>query len=418
MRVLAGGGPPTPVTTFDASAGEVRQSWPQFLPDGRHVIYFAENSNPDKSAIYVQELGSRQRSLVMRNHLHAAWSPPGYLLFAREGTLFAQRMDAKTFQLSGEPVAIVQEVTSNDSNGRSAFAVSGNGVLVYRGGTTAQRYRQLAWYSREGKRLGEIGQPGDYFSVRLSPDEKSAALVVGPPPLDTWIMNLETGVLARLTNVGKGVSGSAWIGPWSPDSQRLGVNLANSAGILEVTAASGNTRELTKGIYTDDWLPDGSMLCRNYSGQEVMILGRDPGGARTINSTPYTRGEFRLAPNGKFVAYNSLESGSRQVFVASFPSFDEKRQVSLAGGINPAWRKDGKELFFVAVDGTLMSADIDTSRKIEAGTPHPLFRIPARNEQVFTYSPAGDGKRFLVIDRDQAQPAQMMVVVNWTADLK
>jgi eukaryotic-like serine/threonine-protein kinase len=417
MRVLAAGGPPTPVTRLDEPAGETWHAWPQFLPDGRHLLYFAENTDPEKSAIYIQELGSSQRTLVAKSRLRAAWSPPGYLLFPREATLFAQRLDPQTFRLTGEPVAVAEDVRSNEGNGRSAFAVSGNGVLVYQGGVF-NLDGQLAWYGRDGKRLGAIGQRGQYQSVRLSPDEKRAALAVGPGfHADTWIMDLASGVLTRMTTDARS---SNVIGPWSPDSERLAINWADAGGFHELTVASGKTRPLGKGISAHDWSPDGhSILGTDFSGKQLVAIPveGDPQ-PRTVSNTPYRKSDFRFAPDGKSVAYTSYEPGRAQIFVASFPAFAEKRQVSIDGGGFPTWRKDGKELFFRTADGTVMSAEVRTGGRIEAGVPKPLFKF-ASGALWYKYSPAGDGQRFLVIESEQKdQIGQTMVVVNWTAELK
>src|SRR6185369_373478 len=163
---------------------------------------FAANRDSQKNGIWVQDQGSAQRVLVMRNLTRAAWAPPGYLLFVREATLYAQRMDARSFQLSGEPPPIAEEVSANENNGRSAFAVSGNGVLVYRGGAISQD-SQLAWYDRKGQRLSSIGKPAAYASVKLSPDEKSALVALGAAArIDAAIVDLATGVLTPVaTNV-------------------------------------------------------------------------------------------------------------------------------------------------------------------------------------------------------------------------
>jgi hypothetical protein len=131
MRVAAVGGVPAAVTALGKD--ETRHSWPQFLPDGR-LLYFAGSGNRENSAIYVQELGSAKRILVMKNTTRAVWAPPGYLLFVREGTLFAQHINPGTFQVEGEPLAVAQEIATTEAIGRSAFAVSQNGVLAYRGG--------------------------------------------------------------------------------------------------------------------------------------------------------------------------------------------------------------------------------------------------------------------------------------------
>src|SRR5262245_57610296 len=152
MRVDAGGGT---ATALPLEKNSTRHIWPQFLPDGRHLLYFAGSETAADSGIYIQELGAAQLPVsVLKSTRRAAWSPPGHLLFVRESILFAQMMNPKSFQLEGEPIAIADEVTANEGNGRAAFSISKNGVLVYRRGLNS--FRQLAWYDREGNRLSAI----------------------------------------------------------------------------------------------------------------------------------------------------------------------------------------------------------------------------------------------------------------------
>jgi WD40 repeat protein len=322
-------------------------------------------------------------------------------------------MNMRTFQLAGEPVAVAESVATNPSLGRSAFALSANGVLAYRGGLAAQLSR-LTWFGRGGDVLGRIAEPEDYLAVRLSPDGKTAAVIANS---DVWTVNVSTGVAARATTGGKG---SVILGPWSPDSQRLAVNYRSGAGLFELTVSSGKMRRLAPdGVYANAWSPDGSFLLGGVvDGTKWSLINLNDPKPQTIQTTPHQATNARLSPDGKFVAYTSDESGNLQVMIAAFPSFSEKRQVSVAGGSLAEWRSDGRELFFVAPDGTLMAAEIRTSGRIEASVPTPLFKLKARTLGS-GYAPAPDGKRFLVIDREQGRElGHTMVVVNWTADLK
>jgi eukaryotic-like serine/threonine-protein kinase len=417
MRVPAVGGLPTPVTSLEG--GDLGHHWPQFLPDGRHILYWAPSRNSADSAIWVQELGSSKRIMVAKSMLRAAWAPPGYLLFVREGALFAQRMDPKTFQLTGEPLAIAQEVSYNQGNGRAAFAVSENGVLVYHAGL-AFTARQLAWFDRQGKRLGVVGQPGEYFNLALSPDGKNVALGVGSGgSRDIWMMDLASGVLTRMTRDGNAALN---MGPWSPDSKRIAVNL-NPGGIRDLVVASKlDTVLATDTLEADDWLPDGSsLLCIDpVSARRLSLIPlRDGLKPHTILDTPYRQNSFRVSPDGKLVAYVSSESGgAAEVFVASFPSFAQKRQISNGGGNYPTWGKEGKELFFRQAPTSLMSVEIRNGATLDTGVPKLLFQYgtPAAGNRFMV---SRDGQQFLMMDYDQktTQTSDLIVVLNWAAEL-
>jgi Tol biopolymer transport system component len=210
-------------------------------------------------------------------------------------------------------------------------------------------------------------------------------------------------------------------GPWSRDSQRIAVN-RRTGGPAEVTVGSGKMRILATEMRTaHDWSPDGASLLG--TGQDdhrlyaVSLTGET--GTRTILDTPYRKRDFRFSPDGQWVAYSSDESGRFEVFVAAFPSFAKKRQMSNSGGSMPFWRKDGKEILYLSSDGTMMSVGIQLGSAIEVGAPKPLFQLQRGRFFDFSIAPTGDGERFLVIEREQAGPQDpTIVVLNWAAELK
>jgi Tol biopolymer transport system component len=417
LRVSATGGMATTLTTVEQD--ESYHGSPQFLPDGRHLIYFVQSVDVAKRGVYIQELGTSHRVQVLKSALKASWSPPGYLLFIRESTLFAQRMKPNSFQLEGQPIDIAEDVSANEGNGRAAFAVSDNGVLVYRWGGLS-RTRQLAWYDRDGKRLDGIGKPMKFTGISLSPNELSLAMAVGAPGAsETWIMDLNSGVMARPT---LDFRSSLTLGPWSPDSQRMAINHEFSGGISELIVASEKTRRLVPDtLEANDWSPDGSfLLCTTVDRHQLSVLPLEGDSKpRTIMNTPYQIRSFRFSPDGRWVAYHSDQGGRFEIWVASYPSFGEKRQIS-NGGIGPSppvWRRDGNAIFFVALDATVMSVELKTGSRLEARSPVPLFKLPSR----FTapLAAAADGKRFLVAEDDrQSREPQIRVAVNWVAELK
>lgn len=418
MRVMATGGTANPITKLDSSAGETKHAFPQFLPDGRHILYFAGNTDLAKAAVYVQESGSPDRVMVMRNILRAEWAPP--LLFSKDATLYAQRIDPRGFQLSGDPASLAENVRGHDPSGTINFDISG-GILTYRT-VEAVGPGQLAWYGRDGKRLEAVGKLAPYTSVRMSWNDRIAMVSIGPVEnADVWTLDLATGVLRRATSNGRA---AFVLGPLSPDSERLAINLTSSRGILEAGPTGGNTRVLAPPpLCADDWSPDGQfLLCRDVNGDHWALVRAD--GSQQLQAVGNgTRGfQMRFAPDGKSMAYVSSASGRPEVVVASFPTFAEKRQISIDGGVHPVWRKDGQELFFQALDRTVMSAEVRIAGgKIESGIPKPLFKTQhqhAAGSGSYRYWPVPDGKRFLVLEREKAAAAETIVVLNWAATLK
>ncbi len=422
MLVPAGGGLATAVTKLDDSGGENRHAWPQFLPDGRHSLYFAGNQDQSKNAIYVQELGSAARIKVVLSLGHGAWSPPDYLFFLRGTTLFAQRMSLGSFQLTGNPVPVAEGIYPHSPTGRAPYSFSG-GVLAYRAAPEPS-LGQLAWYGRDGKRLAAVGKPAAYMSVRLAPDNKSAVVRLAPRTRgDLWMVDLSTGGLRRISSS----SGETTfvLGPWRHDAQRVAVNLAFSQGILELDPASAGSRRLGPSpLYANDWSPDGRfLLCTDIGGEHWTLLRAD--GSQQVEplSTPGSKGfDLRFAPDGKHVVFTTSETGVPQVIVSLFPSLSESHQVSIDGGSSPAWVKDGREILFQRPDGTVMSVEVrSTSGRIETSVPKPLLKLRrsggAAGLSAYTFWPASDGERFLEIESDQPA-SQTVVVFNWAAELR
>jgi eukaryotic-like serine/threonine-protein kinase len=415
MRVDAMGGVPQPVTAL--AQDEIGHASPQILADGRHILYSAQNKEPANSAIYVQEPGSAKRVLVVKSR-RAIWSRPGYLLFVRERSLFAQRMDPKTFQVEGEARAVAQNVAADDE-GQGSFAVSETGVLAYRNGAPVET-RQLTWRDRDGKVLGAVGPPGKILSPSLSPDGKSVAMTMGDVDLNTWVMDLATGVPARMT---QGKEAPVFYAPvlWSPDSQRLAVTQAQR-GVEVITLASGEILPIGKERHTaDDWTADGrAILCRGPGGPSLLTVAdgrRDPATTKGRGGGMWSR----FSPDGRYVVYMSIRPGSSEIYAASFPSFAIKRKVSSVDGYFPVWAKGGKEIFYRSNEGWMMSVAIRAGAGIEAGVPKPLFKFGSGSMLVNRFAVNADGTRFLVAEpmRDgEADKPAVTLVLNWASEMK
>jgi hypothetical protein len=412
------------------------------LPDGRHYLYTAM-SRQESSVIYVGSLDSTERARLLSAESKAAFAQPGYLLFHREGTLFAQPFDGNRFELTDQPVRIADQVAYVAGNLQAAFAVSQNGVLVHRTGSGVAATSQFQWFDRAGNPLGSAGDPGTYTAYfDLSPDARLIAVLQRPggpgdsanSSGDIWLIDWMRGVRTRFTFDSSVTSDGQRDVIWSPDGLRLAfssfkngnrdVVVKNASGLGEETPLLDSTnREVL-----EDWSDDGRYIVYGLDAgpnptpaQDLYALplfgDRKP---FPIVQSPFQENEAQFSFDGKWLAYNSNESGRFQVYVLSFPALDQKRQISANGGSQPQWRRDGKELYYLAPDGKLMAVNMTAGAEIDSGTPRELFDTeltlsPLQDQ----YRATPDGQRFLVLKPiSEATPTPITVVVNWTARLK
>ena len=420
LRVSAAGGQPKPVLQLDKSRQETAQLLPQFLPDGRHFLYLSQSSSAGKGGIYLGSLDSRETRMLLPVESNATYVPPGLLVYGRQEALLAQEFDAGKLGVSGDAVQIVDHVGRIPYLGASAFSVSQNGVLVY--GSPASRRVQLAWHNREGKRGASVGEPGMYGLAGLSPDEKRLAVTRTDPKTgksDVWILEISSGILSRLTlHSAEGMS-------WSPDGRQLllGSNRQGTVDLYRKEVGGGEEQLIfhsDEDKYAAAWLKDGSILFENTAGKVFYRLHlsgeRKP---EVLLQTEFDKDDPRVSPDERWIAYCSTESGQWEVYVAAFPTFTEKRQVSNAGGCQTVWRGDGKELFYLDLQGKITSVEVKGDVALQTGAPKALFQVPFRtevNESQFDVS--GDGKRFLLSLPVGEESKPISVVLNWTAGLK
>jgi Tol biopolymer transport system component len=422
QRVLAQGGVPTAVTKL--AEGETAHSFPQFLPDGRRFLFLAEGKQP---GIYVQSLDTGERTFVTNSIGRAAFAPPGILLYLRDATLLAHRWNLQTLQLEGEPVSIAEDVRSGGSNGRNAFAVSNTGVLVYRAGGTGGK-TQINWYSRDGKRESQPALPaGEYGEIELSPDDRYLVVVSGNgDDRDLWLKDFTTGVFSRLT-----LAPGAELNPvWSPDSHRVAyigtINSGNS--MFETAVGSGQYTAIPAGVSSalEDWTDDGKYLVIRGPRQVKLLTAPRPGSPsngsdkpQTLLEVPFGVDQVRVSPDGKWVAYTSFESGQQpEVYVAAFPSFTDRRQISSGpGAVQALWRSDGRELFVLGRDRRLMALAVEPGATLRTGQARHLFESTVNTTSQFhMYAVTRDGKRFLVrepLGSENAALEPLYIVTNW-----
>jgi Tol biopolymer transport system component len=428
-RVPAAGGTPTPVLPLDESRKELAQAWPYFLPDGRHFLYQSWNGRSDSSALCVAAIDGSDRKLLLTADSSPAYAAGGYLLFARGTTLMGQSFDIRALKLTGDPFPVVEQIGYNYSNSNSTVSVSATGAMAYLANTTMDR--ELVWFDRSGKRQETVGPAADINDIVLSPDGKRLAMQrLVDTNSDIWLMDLSRGVPSRFT-----FDAATEDNPvWSPDGSEIVFSSgAGNADVLlnlykKPATGVGNPQML---LQTDlakeatDWSRDGRFIIFHVSDQKnafdiwILPLFGD-GKPYPFLQTQFEESQAHFSPDGHWIAYTSNETGRNEVYVQTFPQSGGKWLVSSGGGAQPHWRGDGKELFYIAPDRTLIAVDVNAGATFETGAPKPLFgtQVNAYNAPN-RYVVAPDGQRFLINSAaGEVNQTPITVVLNWTSGLK
>jgi Tol biopolymer transport system component len=424
-EVLAAGGGPKALLKLDSARKETGQAWPHFLPDGRHFLYTSLNTlDPGKGGIYLASTDSRKSSLLLPGQSNANFVLPGLLVFGRGRLLMAQPFDPGKLRLAGAPFPAGESVGRSLVMSNSIFSSSPNGTLVYRSEIGTFGNLQPAWYDRNGKRLGSIGEPRAYWQGALSPDEKRFAVDVLDPKTgtrDIWLLDLGTGILSRLTSD----PASKNTVEWSPDGREIlfASNKSGSMSLYRKVVGGGDellVHASSEDLFPAEWLNDGSFLYLNTGGKSFYRLASNAGAQpETLLKTEYSKDEPRVSPDGQWVAYHTNESGRWEVYIASFPGFTNRRQLSNNGGVPGYWRKDGKELFYLALDGNMISVPIKPGFPPEAGMPRVLFPTRVAVSPGWDqFAVTGDGQRFLMLETIETEAKPFTIVLNWPAGIK
>jgi serine/threonine protein kinase/Tol biopolymer transport system component len=419
-RVPAAGGTPSAATNLDFEAGEFGHLLPQFLPDGRRFLYTALSGTGQVLGLYRGSLDSDSRSRLAVDASFVQYAH-GYLWLRRGSTLMAQRFDPDEHRTVGEAVPVAEQLRT--SGGASFFSVSATGVLVFQADPSPGY--ELTWFDRTGRPTATLGTRDDYADLSLSPDGGRAVVSVGESGTtnrDLWIFDVARGVRTRLTSDPLPQTHSAW----SPDGARIAYDVrstghfglfqkpSNGAGDVEVLLADG---------FDDNpvaWSPDGRFILyvrRDGGTANLWVLPLE--GQRQPFAFTHTQfnvpGQF--SPDGRWVVYGSADSGRVEVYVAPFPGPGAKSLLSTGGGMDPRWRRDGKEILYLdPANRKLMSAAVVIQRdRVDIGRVEPLFDLRKVGPRV-TYDLSPDGQRILAITRkDDGDSEPLTLVVNWPA---
>ncbi len=431
QRVSAAGGEPIQIGTLNESLHETAHMNPSFLPDGIHYLYLAWSTQQANRAIYVGSLESTETVKLFDSQSKAEYAAPGYLLFQRAGALLAQPFDAKKLALTGAVVRIADEIAYDVLGGEAAFAASENERLIYYAGGGPAIRREFAWFDRKGNRQETAGDPGLYTSnFDLSPDGTRIAVAQRNPEnsrYDIQVIDWARKTPTRFTfDPALGPNGNV---VWSPDAVRIAFS-SERRGNRDIYERNGRDGVETAVLATpndewpEDWSKDGRYLAYGVnSGTTTFgdLYALPLFGDRTpilVSQSPFAEDEPRFSFDGKWLAYNSNESGTVQVYVVSFPAIDQKRQVSSVGGVQPRWRRDGKELYYLGPDGAMMAVEFRPT--IESAAPRALFNTgldPDMARDQFAVSP--DAQRFLIaLPAPEGAVTPVTVVMNWTTALR
>ena len=425
-RVSESGGEPVAVTSGGLRGGR----FPQLLPDGSHFVYLEESNEGVQEGVYLGSMDEGEPRRLMgevSNVLYVArygGGNDGYLLFVREGTLMAQPFDADRLAFSGEVFPVAEQIGRVGHRGFYGLSASATGGLAYAHDSALHRSRQLTWLGRGGERLEAIGDPDSLLEVSLSPDDRRAAVTkvaAGGLDTDLWLVELGRKTFTRFTSLQERVSSPVW----SPDGDTIAFSVGDHVRpkVYQKDARGGGEAERIAALEAVDgelrsWSPDGRWLSalRHAAGHDLWMLspsGEDQSFA--FLATEFEENQGHFSPDGNWVAYMSDKSGTNDVYLTPFPKAARERKISTAGGREPRWRGDGKELYFIAPDGTLMAVSVRVGETVELGSPLPLFKMDEFGGN-FDYDAAKDGQRFLVlVPSGERSQATITVTTNWLA---
>jgi Tol biopolymer transport system component len=420
FSVRAAGGPVTPATTLDASRNETAHRWPQFLPDGR-FIFFVGSSTLENMGMYLGALGSPTKTQLLTTTSGAVYVEPGYLLFEQNGVLTRQRFDAASGTLAGAPEPMGDQILGLRGPGFLPLSAAGNGTIAF--WTSPLTPSDLVWADRTGRTVGTLATDNRYDSPTLSPDGTRVLVTqrLNANENEMWVMDGAGAVSSRLTFT----RGVARFGIWGSNNEVVySMGTPGGPQIFRKPASGAGEEVRVPGVgrhwavFPDDWSRDGRWLVYVVAAQsafDVWSLDVQQQRTEAVLQSPANEVQPRISPNGRWLAYASDETGGWEVYVRGFGGTQGRWQMSRGGGTQPVWRSDGRELFYVGLDGVLNTVAID-DRDLSRATPRPLFKTTLPNVLApfrTAYAVSPDGQRFLLTAlRPNTQTSAITIVLN------
>jgi serine/threonine protein kinase len=431
LSVSANGGSVSELTHVDANRKESAHRWPFFLPDGRHLLFQVKLTNPSQDGsvneLRVLDLPTKTQTVLLRSDSNAEYAS-GYLLRVQQGSLMAQPFDISTLTLSGVPIPLAEQV-SLTGVGVAGFSASQSGSLTFE---KFDNTTKLVMYSREGKEIGQVGSPRQFGQVSLSPDGTRVATMFSDPygrSRAIWVFDLARGTSSRVTAEGIGADNPIWNGSGTKLTYFVP---AGGGGIYLQSPDERGSPVLAESVtmaQPDSISPDGKLLAyANFipgKGPRIWIHDFAPEKSGTkdypLLGTDSNEFQAQFSADGRWLAYNSNETGREEIYVVPFPPSSHSVQISTSGGSQPRWRRDGREIYYIAPDGKMMAAAVQfTGQSLQAATPKALFqtRIEGITRSPHKYDVTADGQKFLINSMPEQAPQPITLYVNWPAALK
>jgi Tol biopolymer transport system component len=437
-RVGENGGKPQPVLNLDSSKAERSYLWPQFLPDDKHFVFFLRTDMADTTGVYAGTLDPPEYHRLFTSETNAVYSgvaagdasKSGYLLFIRDRHLMEQPFKLSTLAMEGDPFTLADDIGAVRSMALAPISVSNNNILVYQ--SVGKPTKQMVWLDRTGKQVGQVAEPGDYGPPKISPDGSRAAVAKLDPDgvnADLWLLD-SAGNVTQFTFTSKHQGSPVW----SPDGSKIAF-FSNAEGVYDIyvkpASGEGRTEALYKSTlpkYPTDWSRDGRYILfgevNPNTRSDVWAITMADRKAAPILNTIYSEAYAALSPDGKWLAFQSDESGRTEVYVQPFDgatSGTKKRWlVSSGGGGLPRWRADGAEMFYITAGGRMMAVALHpVNGEFQFEPPHMLFQTRPIPGEWNLYDVSPDGQRFLLnLPLEWSSEAPITVVTNWTEKLK
>lgn len=432
MRVPAGGGAAQSLTTPNEKENEVSHRWPQVLPGGKAVLFTIQlttQTTYDDARIAVLSLQTGKWHTLLDGGSYARYVPSNHIVFARAGSLIAAPFDLRRFEISGQPVPVIDGlVTTAVTSGGAEYDIAPTGLLAYVSGTARPPENSLVWVDRHGVGKKLTAPLNNYSHPRISPDGRLMAVQIrGSGSSDIWVYDFARNTMTRLTFAGNNADPV-----WTADSKKVIYRSVKRAPSIQWRAADGSGSEdtiLPLGLDAMASVPSSV----SPNGTTLLYSRRGPAGVSLTyalsldgrgTSRPYSQSASQMidsefSPDGQWVAYTSNESGREEVYVQPFPGPGGKWMISTGGGNSPRWSRNGHELFYVN-GNKMMSVAVETKPTFKAATPELLFQNGSYIG-IANYDIAPDGEHLLMVatqEDENATPNQLNIVLNWTEELK